>query len=44
MPDARAVTIANAGHCAQLEQPEQVNAILLAFLKGEPLPSLAGEA
>jgi pimeloyl-ACP methyl ester carboxylesterase len=44
MPDARAVTIANAGHCAQLEQPDQVNAILLAFLKGDLLQSSAGEA
>jgi pimeloyl-ACP methyl ester carboxylesterase len=44
MPDARAITIANAGHCAQLEQPDRVNAILLAFLKGEPLPLPAGEA
>ncbi|MEC3909592.1 alpha/beta hydrolase [Sphingobium sp. CR2-8] len=34
MPNAAAVTIPRAGHCAQLEQPEQVNAILLDFLKG----------
>lgn len=39
MPNARAVTIADAGHCAQLEQPAEVNAILLAFLGGMPLPT-----
>lgn len=44
MPNASAVTIENAGHCAQLEQPQQVNAILLAFLNGERLPSSSDEA
>lgn len=44
MPHARAVTIADAGHCAQIEQPDQVNAILLSFLKGEPMPSFAAES
>lgn len=44
MPQSRAITIANAGHCAQLEQPDQVNAVLLAFLKGEPLPSPPAKA
>ena len=32
MPNARVVTIPAAGHCAQLEQPEIVNALLLDFL------------
>ncbi len=32
LPNGRAVTVPDAGHCAQLEQPDRVNAILLDFL------------
>lgn len=33
MANATAVTIPQAGHCAQLEQPERVNAVLIDFLR-----------
>jgi pimeloyl-ACP methyl ester carboxylesterase len=33
IPNSKSVTIAGAGHCAQLEQPDQVNDILLNFLR-----------
>jgi pimeloyl-ACP methyl ester carboxylesterase len=32
MPSARVVTVPEAGHCAQLEQPDIVNAALIDFL------------
>ena len=35
MPNARVVTVPEAGHCAQLEQPEVVNSVLLDFLSAK---------
>jgi pimeloyl-ACP methyl ester carboxylesterase len=35
MPNARVVTVPEAGHCAQLEQPDVVNAALLDFLSAK---------
>ena len=35
MAKAQAVTVPDAGHCAQLEHPELVNGILLDFLKAD---------
>jgi 2-hydroxymuconate-semialdehyde hydrolase len=35
MPNAKVVTVPEAGHCAQLEQPDVVNALLLDFLSAK---------
>ena len=35
MPNAKVVTVPEAGHCAQLEQPDVVNAVLLDFLSAK---------